>query len=244
MWLVFMVASSSDGHTWPCSARIKAYKDALAWMPSIVRRLQRVYGPSPRIYLCQKGDWVPATHQERVQFFQQKANETAQRLYQQGDFRAFLRFMLESARVILAMYDPSTYIEASPYTPVFHQYVHLRVDEIPRVFYGYPDELLTQGLWDRWVSRAETYARSWNKGLSVPPAWGLPHRPEAWLKMDYRSPAFAMASLCLQRAETDMVRYWLYVWKQGHGSMRGLPVPFRRGIFVMRTRVPREFGGR
>ena len=229
---------------WPCRVRLRAYRDALLWMPPIVRRLVRYWGPKPEPIVCPHTSHADGDTRDAIQTLQQYLDTVPVGMYEQRNLVVYLEMMPAAARILLDLRDPVRYAPSTPYAQAFYAYTMNHLREIPVLFYGYPDPLLERGSLKAWIRRAAEQTRSWSPAFQQPAAFGLPETPDAWPSLDFRSPAFAMAALNIQHAVTDIVRFWYVLWKKGHGSLRGLPAPTRPGIYRMRFHVLNTRRGR
>lgn len=229
---------------WPCNIRVRTYELSLQWMPSLLQRLVKVWGPRPESVLC--GAQAPkiTDSASAKSTLRQMFMEVPERMYRDRDLAAYLDMMPRSAWIILELHDPTLYLTQNPYRESFYAYTSSHLQEIPNIIYGYPQAHIEADDINTWVQRIQQRTGFWVNCLRYPQRFGIPAQPQEWKFLDYRSPVYAMVSLSLQHAVTETVRFWFHIWKRGHGSLRGLPAPQRPGIFRMRTRSPFILKGR
>lgn len=225
------VVVPSDGSAWDCEVQTWAYRQTYPWLPTAFRRLVMLQEEAARGTVCRAP--TPEEAQALPRLLPYWLKEVPQRFYQTGRLAPVLSALSESARWVLWLHDPAVYREVDPSVRrAFYDFTRRHLDEIPAVFYGYRDADLEAGRWDRWLRRVQAESREYAQMLARPVEFGLPPDPSGWAELDFRSTAYGIAALCLRRGVSRVVQVWLYIWKQGHGSLRGLPLPYDTGLYI------------
>ncbi|MCS7312404.1 MAG: hypothetical protein NZ742_05775 [Acidobacteria bacterium] len=225
------VVAPSDVSAWGCDVQTWAYRQTYPWLPPALRRLVMLQEDVARATVCRTP--TPEEAQALPRLLPYWLKEVPQRLYQTGQLGPVLQTLPESARWILWLHDPSVYREVDPsIRRAFYEFTRRHLEEIPPVFYGYRDPDLEAGRWDRWLQKVRAESHEYAQMLVRPVEFGLPSEPSAWADLDFRSTAFGIAALRLQRGISRVVQVWLYLWRQGHGSLRDLPLPYDTHLYI------------
>ncbi|GBC84192.1 hypothetical protein HRbin11_00614 [bacterium HR11] len=226
-----LVCAPREGGAWDCDIQVWAYRQTYPWLPPALRRLVTLQEDAARATLCRPP--TPEEAQTLPRLLPYWLREVPQRFYQTGRLTPVLQTFSESARWVLWLHDPAVYREVDPAVrQAFYEFTRRHLEEIPPVFYGYRDPDLEAGRWDRWLQKVRTESREYAQMLARPAEFGLPAEPPAWADLDFRSTAFGIAALRLQRGVSRVVQVWLYIWRQGHGSLRDLPVPYDTDVYI------------
>lgn len=226
---------------WECDIQVWAYRQTYPWLPSGLRRLVFLQEAEALTAVCRPP--TPEEAQALARRMSDWLEATPQRLYETGRLGPFLQMLPESARWVLWLHDPAAFRSVPPSTRrAFYEFTRRHLDEIPPVFYGYRDADLEAGRWDRWLRKVDAESRQYAEMLARPAEFGLPTEPGAWADLDFRSTAYGIAALSLQRAVSRVVQVWLYAWRRGHGSLRGLPLPYDTSLYVPGVGIGRATG--
>lgn len=233
------VVGPSDVWAWECDVQAWAYRQTYPWLPPALRRLVMLQEEAALATVCRVP--TPEEAQALPRLLPHWFREVPQRLYQRGQLGPVLQTLPESARWVLWLHDPAVYREVDPsIRQAFYDFTRRHLEEIPPVFYGYRDPDLEAGRWDRWLRKVQAESREYAQMLARPVEFGLPPEPPAWAGLDFRSTAFGIAALRLQRGISRVVQVWLYLWRQGHGSLRDLPLPYDTGLYVPGRSLPKR----
>jgi|GEM_PF-1638481 len=219
------------GAAWDCAVQTWAYRQTYPWLPTALRRLITLHEDAALATVCRPP--TPAEVQALPRRLPYWLKEVPQRFYQTGRLAPVLQAFSESARWVLWLHDPAVYREVDPaIRRAFYDFTRRHLDVIPPVFYGYRDPDLETGRWDLWLQKVQAESRAHAQMLARPAEFGLPSKPTAWADLDFRSTAFGIAALRLQRGISRVVQVWLYLWRQGHGSLRDLPLPYDTDLYI------------
>ncbi len=234
-----MIASGvpSTAWSWPCWVHIRIISSAQNWLPQTLKTILEngVFGslPSPCSVRKKIPSHVFSSPASVALFLEKESHEASTALRNHFDFETFFEFMVTSAVLISEIHDPMNYASLPSQRKAFYAYVRKQRRTIPNVFYGYPDRTLETGNFPRWIDLQVDEARRRRKLFQQ--FKSIPHFSK-WPREDYRSPLFIISALSFEKATTYVVRLWLYTWKNAHGAIRELPVPYRKGIFVLKKK--------
>ncbi len=236
-WSVVLIGTLlvQNAYGWPCTIQMWAYRQTARWLPPGLRLLvhERPIDLRPRICRAIR----PADLRRLPEQFAYWTVEVPRQFHASGRLSVLLRAIDESARWVLFYHDPAVLRGVpAPIRAAFYRYTERHLPIIPPVFYGYRHPALERGDYRRWLSEIRKETVRFSRMLARPTIFGMPYDPRQWDTLDHRNMAFAIAALRLQYAITRTVQYWIYIWKNGGGSLRGLPVPYSTRKHVFRDR--------
>ncbi|HKQ61250.1 MAG TPA: hypothetical protein VJS92_08150 [Candidatus Polarisedimenticolaceae bacterium] len=226
--LTFALAAAPAA-AWAPETRVRMVDEAIRLMPASLRLvLERQREQVRRGMLLPLTDEDAAAHKPASSGgtlpgqLEEETRQLAAALARGTEFRDIAERLGRVAHFVAdAGFPPGASAQGSPRYRHFAGFCESRREKFPLVFYGHDDADLARGDVRAFVTHVAARAAQEDTHLArAYAAAGSPPDPAAF---DDRSVPFAVGSLCYSRSINDMVRLWLWAWRQAGGDAGRTP---------------------